>query len=261
MMDGSSDPLGLTAYQFRLPTFEGPLDVLLRLIEREQLVITDISLIAVTDQFLSHLASLGEQPAALIAEFAAVGGRLVLLKSRSLLPRPATTIDEPDPDDLVRQLEQYRALKAVSEQLAVLDRTALGGFGRGEAVAVPDAPPPRLAMHQPALLARALRRRLTSAVGPVQVVASARIVTLREMTQRLLIALNRGNGSFFAFRASCDSRQEVLVAFLSTLMLVRRHVIEARQERVFGDITLRVVATSDGGAPLPAAAIDQSRAS
>lgn len=260
-MDAAIDQFGLTAYQFRLPTFEGPLDVLLRLIEREQLVITDISLIAVTDQFLSHLASLAEHPAAMIAEFTAVGGRLVLLKSRSLLPRPATTIDEPDPDDLVRQLEQYRALKAVSEQLAVRDRTALGGFARGEAVAVPDAPPPRLAIHQPALLARALRRRLTTALGPVQVVTSARVVTLREMTRRLLTALNGGNGSFFAFRSSCASREEVLVAFLSTLMLVRRHVVEARQESVFGDISLRLVATGDGGAPLPAAAIDEPRAS
>src|SRR5918998_480587 len=137
MMDGAIDPLALAGYQFQLPTFEGPLDVLLRLIERDQ--------------------------------------------------------------------------------LDIRDRTALGGFARGEAVAIPDAPPPRLAIHQPTLLARALRRRLTTALGPVQVVASARIVTLREMTQRLLTALNGGNGSFFAFRASCTSREEVLVAFLSTL--------------------------------------------
>ena len=259
MMDGAIDQLALTGYQFRLPTFEGPLDVLLRLIERDQLDITDISLIAVTDQFLSHLAGLGEQPPALVAEFTAVGGRLVLLKSRSLLPRPAAVNDEPDPDELVRQLEQYRALKAVSEQLAIRDRTALGGFARGEAVAIPDAPPPRLAIHQPALLARALRRRLTTALGPVQVVASARIVTLREMTQRLLTALNGGNGSFFAFRASCTSREEVLVAFLSTLVLVRRQVVEARQERVFGDISLRVIATSNGAVPVETA--DKSQAS
>lgn len=259
-MDGAIDQLALTGYQFRLPTFEGPLDVLLRLIEREQLVITDISLIAVTEQFLDHLAGLGEQPATLIAEFTAVGGRLVLLKSRSLLPRPATTVEEPDPDDLVKQLEQYRALKAVSEQLGVRDRTALGGFVRGDAVAMPEAPPPRLAIHQPGLLARALRRRLTTALGPVQVVASARVVTLREMTQRLLSALHGGSDSFFAFRASCESRQEVLVAFLSTLMLVRRNVIEARQERVFGDITLRVAATGDGGGPVPVAATNETQA-
>ena len=241
-MDANAvDQLALNAYQFRLPSFEGPLDILLRLIERNQLAITEISLIAVTDQFLDYLATLQEQPPALIAEFTAVGGRLVLLKSRSLLPRPAVEVEEPDPDDLVRQLEQYRALKAVSEQLAARDRIALGGFSRGEAVVLPEAPPPRLALHQPASLARALRRRLTSAIGPVQVVASQRVVTLREMTERLLTTLTGGNRSFMAFRASCVSREEVLVGFLAMLVLVRRRVVDASQDTLFGDITLHYV--------------------
>ncbi len=257
-MDASAvDQLALNAYQFRLPSFEGPLDILLRLIERDQLAITEISLIAVTDQFLDHLATLQEQPPALIAEFTAVGSRLVLLKSRSLLPRPAVEVDEPDPDDLVRQLEQYRALKAVSEHLAARDRVALGGFGRGEAVALPEAPPPRLALHQPASLARALRRRLTTAIGPVQVVASQRVVTLREMTERLLTTLTGGNRSFLAFRASCVSREEVLVGFLAMLVLVRRRVVDASQDTVFGDITLQYVASGRENAPLQPDEIDE----
>jgi segregation and condensation protein A len=247
---GASDQFALTAYQLRLPSFEGPLDVLLRLIEREQLAITDISLVAVTDQFLEYLATLEERSPALIAEFTAVGGRLVLLKSRSLLPRPSLIIDEPEPDDLVRQLEQYRALKVVSEQLAARDRAASGGFARGEAIVMPEAPPPRLAMHQPALLARALRRRLTSVPGPVQVVPAHRIVTLREMTRRLLTALKGGTSSFADFRASCSSREEVLVGFLSLLTLVRRRVIDARQESLFGDIEVELVPSARGGVSL-----------
>lgn len=244
------DQLALHAYQFRLPTFEGPLDVLLRLIEREQLAITDVSLVAVTDQFLAHLADLDEQSPALIAEFTAVGGRLVLLKSRSLLPRPVAAVDEPEPEDLVRQLEQYRALKAVSAQLALRDRTALGGFTRGEAIAVPEAPPPRLAIHQPTLLARALRRRLTTAADPVSTVTVKPVVTLREMTRRLLTALGDGTRSFSRFRDTCTSRDEVLVGFLSLLVLVRRRVIDAQQDRPFGEITLQP-ASEIVGRPLP----------
>ena len=242
MDNGAIDHVALNAYQFRLPTFEGPLDVLLRLIERQQLAITDISLISVTDQFLQHLARLGDQPPALIAEFAAVGGRLVLLKSRSLLPRPATTVDEPEPDDLARQLEEYRALRAASEHLAVRDRDARGGFARGAGVALPEAPIPRLAIHQPTLLARALRRRLTTATDPIQTVARRPIVTLRTMTQRLLTELQRGNRSFVQFRETCASREEVLVAFLSLLVLVRRGVVDSEQRTLFGDITLRPAA-------------------
>lgn len=245
MENGALDHAALNAYQFRLPTFEGPLDVLLRLIEREQLAITDVSLVAVTDQFLAHLAQLDDQAPALIADFAAVGGKLVLLKSRSLLPRPATTVEEPEPEDLVRQLEEYRALRAASEHLAVRDRSALGGFARGDGVALPPAPPPRLANHQPGALARALRRRLTTAIGPVQVVASRPVVTLREMTERLLTELHGGNTSFQRFRSSCSSREEVLVAFLSLLVLVRRRVVDAEQETLFGDISLRPALASN----------------
>ena len=258
---GAVDQLALNAYQFRLPTFEGPLDVLLRLIERDQLAITDVSLIAVTDQFLAHLATLTEQPPTLVAEFAAVGGRLVLLKSRSLLPRPVMAVEELDPDDLVRQLDAYRALKVVSEQLGFRDRTALGGFGRGEAIAVPEAPAPRLAIHQPALLARALRRRLTTVAGPVQTVATKRIVTLREMTRRLLTAVTGGTTSFTAFRADCASREEIMVAFLSILVLVRRQVIDARQEVLFGDITVQLAPATDGRGPLVSNGVDDNSAS
>lgn len=259
MMDnGAIDHAALNAYQFRLPTFEGPLDILLRLIEREQLAITDVSLVAVTDQFLDHLAQLHDQPPALIADFAAIGGRLVLLKSRSLLPRPATTVEEPEPEDLVRQLEEYRALRAASEQLAIRDRRALGGFARGEGVALPDAPAPRLAIHQPSILARALRRRLTNAIGPVQVVASRPIVTLREMTERLLTGLHRGNRSFLRFRATCASREEVLVGFLALLVLVRRRVMDADQETLFGDITLTPTPAMSTNPAIVVESIDES---
>ena len=83
------------AWQLRLPTFEGPLDVLLRLIDREQLSITDVSLVMVSDQFLAAAREMGEERPESIAEFAAIGARLVALKARSLLPRP----DEDDEDD------------------------------------------------------------------------------------------------------------------------------------------------------------------
>jgi segregation and condensation protein A len=69
----------LPGYQLRLPTFEGPLDVLLRLIERDQLAITDVSLVAVTDQFLGYVESIGSAPAEVVAEFATVAARLILL--------------------------------------------------------------------------------------------------------------------------------------------------------------------------------------
>src|SRR3954471_22852810 len=95
----------LDGYQFRLPTFEGPLDVLLRLIERDQLAISEVSLIAVFDQFIAHLKTLEADAPEAVAEFVLMAGRLSLLKSRALLPRPVKQLEEPDEVDLVQQLE------------------------------------------------------------------------------------------------------------------------------------------------------------
>jgi chromatin segregation and condensation protein Rec8/ScpA/Scc1 (kleisin family) len=74
-------------WQLRLPTFEGPLDVLLRLIEKQQLPITDVSLALVSDQFLQAARELDGSAPETIAEFTAVGSRLVAIKARSLIPR------------------------------------------------------------------------------------------------------------------------------------------------------------------------------
>jgi len=241
---------GLAGYQLRLPTFEGPLDVLLRLIERDQLVITDVSLIAVTDQFVAYLRALGGVPAATVAEFAAVGARLVLLKSRSLLPRPPAA-DDGEPEELVRQLIEYRSVQEAARLLAARDALDAGAFAPGDGIALPvAAAPPRLAAHQPAALARALRRRLSAVTAPTDALAARPMVTLRDMVERVLVALGgSAPARFSAVRDRCTGRHEVLTAFLAVLVLVRRRVIAAEQDDLFGDIVLTRLVT-------PAATVD-----
>ena len=77
------------AYQVRLPAFEGPLDLLLQLIEREKLDISSISLAQVADQFLTYVRKLEEIGADTLADFLVVASRLVWIKSRLLLPQPS----------------------------------------------------------------------------------------------------------------------------------------------------------------------------
>src|SRR5688572_3267106 len=98
------------AYQLRLPSFEGPLDLLLKLVERQQLPITDISLVAVSDQFLAAAREIGGASPESVAEFASVGARLVSLKARTLLPRPSIDEEDEEPSELVVQLIEYRAI-------------------------------------------------------------------------------------------------------------------------------------------------------
>ena len=229
----------LDGYQLRLPSFEGPLDVLLRLIERDQLAISEISLLAVFAQFMAHLDTLEAHAPETIAEFLMVAGRLSLLKSRALLPRPAKLQEEPEEVDLVRQLEAYRAVKAAAELLAVRQRTESGAFGRGDAVAGPPIEPTRFAPQPASALAEAVGRWLTRVPAKPALLPRHRVVSLREMISRITSSLNHeAFVSFNRIRATCAGPQDTAVAFLAVLTLMRRQVIVATQSELFGPIEL-----------------------
>lgn len=229
----------LDGYQLRLSIFEGPLDVLLRLIEREQLSISEVSLLAVLDQFIAFTRSLESPAPDVIAEFAAVAGRLSLLKSRALLPHPPKLDNDPDEPDLVRQLEEYRTVKAAAELLAGRQRSGSGVFGRGEAIGSPAPEPPRFVTQPSIALAKAVRRWFTRLPARPVVLSSRRIVTLREMISRIFVALGADRHVTFAsIRATCEDRHDLAAAFLAMLMLLRRQAITANQDVLFGEIVM-----------------------
>jgi segregation and condensation protein A len=229
----------LDGYQFRLPSFEGPLDVLLRLIERDQLAISEVSLLVVFDQFLAHLNTLEADAPDAIAEFVLVAGRLSVLKSRALLPRPAKPLDESDEIDLVFQLEAYRAVKAAAELLGVRQRSGSGAFARGEAIASPPIESIRFAPQTPSALAEAVGRWLTRVPAKPALLPRHRVVSLREMISRINSALsNQASVSFSRIRATCSGPQDTAVAFLAILTLMRQQAIVATQSELFGPIEL-----------------------
>jgi segregation and condensation protein A len=243
----------LDGYQLRLPNFEGPLDVLLRLIERDQLEISELSLLSVFDQFMTYMHALHAPPPAIIAEFLAVAGRLSVLKSRALLPKPPRSIEEPEELDLMRQLEEYRAVKAAAELLAGRQQEGTGAFGRGESVAVPEPVPQRFSPQPPTSLAQAVSRWLTRVPARPMHLAPQRVVSLREMSLRITAALATDRQvSFDVIRASCGGRQDIAVAFLALLTLLRRQAIRATQPELFGSIVLTRGDTSPGEMAQPA---------
>jgi len=229
----------LDRYQLRLPVFEGPLDVLLRLIEREQLEISEVSLISVFDQFVTFLQTL-DSPPVVVAEFLAVAGRLSLLKSRALLPKPQMLVEEPDEFDLVQQLEEYRVVKAAADVLAGRQRDGSGIFGRGDGIASPNPAPSQFAPQSPTSLANAVGRWLTRFPVQPTVMASRSTVSLRVMIGRISAAFDeRRRVSFEEIVGSCSCRQEVGVAFLAVLILLRRQAVRASQAEIFGAILLQ----------------------
>ncbi len=235
-MESNGSVPTLANYQLRLPSFEGPLDVLLGLIERERVEVSDLSLVAVTDGFLEYLSTLDDAPPVLLAEFAGVAARLLVLKSRAMLPRPEVVDIDPDVDDLTEQLREYQRAKHAAAQFREFERSGLRTFGRppnGE------LPPPKIVLVPPPLghLRRAMLRSLARVRAEPEVAAFRRIVTIGEMLDRLRsrIASVRHRTRFTDMVGSND-RDETLVGFIALLALWRRGEVHVEQEGLFTDI-------------------------
>ena len=238
------------AWQLRLPTFEGPLDFLLRLIDKQQLPITEVSLALVSDQFLQAARALDGSAPETIAEFTAVGSRLVAIKARSLIPRPPAPVEEEDEDGLVVQLLEYKAIKEAARQFAQIDKLGMVAFSpSADAIELPDKPKELpLGRHEASWLARALQRKLV-VVEPVrQMVLIKPVVSLRDMIGRLSVALMGGSTSFGRIAdANCQDASERRALFLALLVMIRRGAADAEQNEPFGEITIQPL----GHGPVP----------
>ena len=234
------DRLVLTNYQLHLPTFEGPLDLLLKLIEKAELPISEVSLISVTGQFLAHVEELGGIRPEALAEFTAIGARLVLLKSRSLLPRPAETAEDDFGEELVTRLLEYQSAKAAALLLAEKQQSGQRAYVRLASVTAPasDQMAP-LARHQAVSLARAIRRRFSALPSPRTLVDGRERVPIRVMLERALsTVLPGGRYRFQDVVGPSPTREEAMTAFLAVLILMRRRMFDAEQEGPFEPIDL-----------------------
>lgn len=231
-------------WQLHLPTFEGPLDVLLRLIEKQQLPITEVSLALVSGQFLQAARELDGSAPETVAEFTAIGSRLVAIKARSLIPRPPVPIEEEDQDGLVVQLLEYKAIKEAAKQFGQIDKLGMVAFSpSADAIELPDKPKELpLGRHDASWLARALQRRLTVVPPVTQIVAIKPVVSLREMMRRLESALSRGSSTFERLAENhCADLSERRSLFLALLVMIRRGAADAEQNEPFGEITIQRV--------------------
>jgi segregation and condensation protein A len=254
-------------YTIHLPGFDGPLDLLLHLIERNQLEITAISLVAVTDQFIAYLKTWDEPPLPRLAEFVAMAARLLLIKSRSLLPRTTRQDEadgEPDPledaENLRRHLIEYKIAKEIARALKARELAGLQTFSRPgrlvDAEAMVVLSPPQLVglnIHALALVFRRVvaEKRLSE---PEQIPLP--VVTITQKIAEVEAWLREhGKATLEEVLRSADSRFTVVVTFLAVLELWHQSRLIVRQEALFGEIEIvpgsrfgqRIEATSVGG--------------
>lgn len=245
-------------YPVSLPIFEGPLDLLLHLIEQEKLDISEVSLVAVTDQYLQTIDQLEELVPGALADFLLVASRLLYIKSTRLLPRPPSDDDEEEEtgESLVQRLLEYRRFKRVAEALRELDEENARAFARTPSAVDLAGLPQRLPDFgdlDSGLLQKALQRALRRIpvappppeVKPYTVTVAERIETVRERLARLQGPQASPDQpvqlSFIHLLEETQSRIEVIVTFLAVLELVKQRVVEAYQESTFGEIVIRPV--------------------
>jgi segregation and condensation protein A len=230
------------AYTVQIPVFEGPLDLLLHLIERAELDITRVALAQVTDQFLGYLHQMEERQMDLAATFIVVAARLLQIKSEVLLPRPPEReAGEEDPGEaLARQLRLYKLFKEVAGILHTREAANLRTFLR-------LAPPPKVAPHfdLTRTTVEMLRRAAAAALAvrpelpPLGSMVAAPKITIRDQIRLIVTDIRREGRAFFhKMMRDVNTRIEVVVAFLAMLELVKRRQVTARQAELFGEIEI-----------------------
>ena len=242
-------------YPVRLPVFEGPLDLLLQLIEREELDVTAISLAQVTDQYLAVIEEMGRRGMADLTAFLVVAAKLVLIKSRMLLPSYQARSEEAEEvaADLVHQLELYRRFKMAAQELARWQEEGRRAYVRvGPGVPVPawyDLSDVTLE----GLLAAAQEALDALPAPPVEQVISRVTITIDQQVARIRERLARRRRiRFREVLSEAASRVEVIVTLLAVLELLKQDRVRVYQEGLFGPIFIEEKPPEPAGDDVPA---------
>jgi len=228
-------------YPIELPVFEGPLDLLLQLIERDELDITVISLAQVTDQYLQVIEEMGERDLADLTAFLVVAAKLVLIKSRVLLPGYRASSEDADDvaNDLVGQLETYRRFKEIAQELAWREEQGLQSYIRIDPSHTAPVWYDLDGVLLGTLLTAAQEALDAIPAPPVEEVITPIRVTIAEQTQRIRTVLaRRPRVSFHEVLSERAGRVEVIITLLAVLELLKQNEVRVVQERLFGPILI-----------------------
>jgi len=231
------------ALEVFLEAFEGPLDLLLYLIKRQNLDILNIPIAAVTYQYLQYVELMQGMRLELAAEYLVMAAVLAEIKSRMLLPRPAESEEEgEDPRaELVRRLQEYERYKKAGEDIDEMPR-----LGRDTWTVVAEPPAYESARRHPDVDMRELLLAFREVLHRAEMFTSHHIqreaLSVRE---RMSIVLERLNSDQFADFSSLftleEGRMGVVVTFLAILELIKESLIEMIQTDAFGPIHVKVV--------------------
>ncbi|MEU1888926.1 segregation/condensation protein A [Micromonospora sp. WMMD987] len=250
-----------TGFTVRLANFTGPFDLLLQLISKHKLDVTEVALHTVTDEFIAYIRAMGDQwDLDETSEFLLIAATLLDLKAARLLPS-AEVEDEEDlalleaRDLLFARLLQYKAFKEAAAHIAELE--AVGGRRYPRAVTLEpryaEALPDLVLGIGPERLLKLAVRAMTPKPVPEVSIAHVHLVrvSVREHAAILAERLRRaGVATFTLLCADCGITLEVVARFLALLELYREGLVAFVQEEALEELTVRWTGPADGGADL-----------
>lgn len=226
-------------FTVKLEQFEGPLDLLLELIQKEKLEITQISLAKVTDSYLAHLKDNLGISSDNLSDFLVVAARLILIKSKALLPILELTPDEEESiQDLEARLALYKKFKEVSQLLGVeFDKRQFSFSRKGfEGVKQGFFPPPNI---DAGILEKTMNRILAEMPKADKLAEESikEVITLEQKIVELKSSLqHRIETSFKTLTEKAKDKTEIIVTFLAILELFKEKIITVEQKEIFGEI-------------------------
>ena len=228
-----------------LEIFEGPLDLLLYLIKKDEVDIYDVSIERITSQYLEYIETFKILNIELASEFIVMAATLMYIKSRTLLPKneqaPEDDVDEEDPRwELNRQLVEYKKFKDAAYYLErrEADNQQVFGSERQEAEDTDEEPILNVGIFDLIRAFQGILKRFEDEEGLAEI-ADDRF-TVSDKIDYLMIHVKKGEKiKFNELFAEATTKGEVMVTFLALLELIRLNEFQVRQERILGEIEIK----------------------
>lgn len=229
-------------YQSQEKIFEGPLDLLLDLIEKEKLDVTDVSLAQVANQFLKYLEDSKNVSPEYLADFLLVAGKLILIKSKAILPMlELEKEEEEDIEELKARLVEYKKFKEVAKEFIKLERRKKTLFSRQSYSGMKTifCPPKKLSISN----LQNIFENVLDKLPKVEVFTKEtikKVISIKDKIEYLKKSLTeRMNLTFHSAIANKKDKVEIVVTFLAMLELIRNNAVIVEQEEMFGEIKIK----------------------
>jgi segregation and condensation protein A len=229
-------------YQSQEKIFEGPLGLLLELIEKEKLNITEVSLAQVAGQFLEYLETIQEISPENLADFLLIAGKLILIKSKAILPMlELEKEEEEDIEELKARLKEYKKFKEAAKELRKLESRKKMLFSRQSYSGMKTifCPPKKLSV----LDLQNTFENVLDKLPKVEILAKEtikKVISIKDKIEYLKKNLmERIEMTFHGAVSNNKDKVEIIITFLAMLELVRNNMVSVEQKKMFGEIKIK----------------------